>query len=384
MIMSIQKLNNNDPIRFNNQNSNFKKGAPKSNNSFTKNGNFNTEMHQNSHILTSPKHQKFQFAHTENTDKHYSEDCQNDYTQKLHQNNSVLCATNDSNYIVYDPQKGNDCTSGKSIKNRIDKIKKSDICCNYCSKFFTRNSSLNRHLNGRCKVKIQNENEKELIFQSLLKEYEAKKNELDNIKDKLNTLAPNAVKPQINKTINKTTNNNNINDSFNNNKTINNIQNNINNNINIKLVAFGKEDMDIIPDNHYKAILNKGFQAVPKMVQHVHFNKNMPQFHNVYISNMRDNYVMIYDGNKWKLNDRSEIINQLLDEKKYYLFEKFDDLIDSLNDFTIKKFRRFLDQQDEDEIANDIKREIKMILYNNKHIPENTRKLLCNENIMIE
>ena len=36
--------------------------------------------------------------------------------------------------------------------------------------------------------------------------------------------------------------------------------------------------------------------SIPALVEYVHFNKDIPEYNNVYISNMRDNYVMIYDG----------------------------------------------------------------------------------------
>ena len=64
---------------------------------------------------------------------------------------------------------------------------------------------------------------------------------------------------------------------------------------------------------------------------------------------MRDNYAMVFDGNKWTLNNRNDILTQLIDDKKFFLFEKFDDIEKSLDAITIKKFKRFLDQHDDDD-----------------------------------
>jgi len=152
------------------------------------------------------------------------------------------------------------------------------------------------------------------------------------------------------------------------------------NNYNFKLLAFGKEDMTHLADEVCKRILNKGFKSVPALVEYVHFNKNKPENHNVYISNMQNNYVLIFDGENWKLKERNEILQQLTDDKTNILAEKFDEMIDRLDEQTIKKFRRFLDQKDDDEVISGIKNDLKLMLYNNKKIPEKTRNLLDSNN----
>jgi hypothetical protein len=54
--------------------------------------------------------------------------------------------------------------------------------------------------------------------------------------------------------------------------------------------------MSYIVDEVYKKILNKGFKSVPTFVQYLHFNKDKPQNHNGYISNIQTNYAIIYDS----------------------------------------------------------------------------------------
>ena len=53
-----------------------------------------------------------------------------------------------------------------------------------------------------------------------------------------------------------------------------------------------------------------------------------------------------------------------------------------MDDPTIRKFQRFLDHKDEDKIILGIKNDLKLLLYNNKKIPEKTRELISlpNEN----
>jgi len=167
-------------------------------------------------------------------------------------------------------------------------------------------------------------------------------------------------------------NNNNINTKID--KQLN--QNNILMNNNIKLLAFGKEDMSHLADEVCKKILNKGFKSVPTLVEFVHFNKNKPENHNVYISNIQTNYALVFDGNDWKLKERDNILQQLIDDKTAILSDKFDEMLVNLDGPTIKKFQRFLDQKDENAVINGIKNDLKLLLYNNKRIPEATRQLL--------
>ena len=95
---------------------------------------------------------------------------------------------------------------------------------------------------------------------------------------------------------------------------------------------------------------------------------------------MRDKYVMIYngEGNRWSLVDRDEIIDRLYSDSDSALFleEKFKELTKSLDKFAKVKFNRFVEAQDDEDTQEKIKEDIKLLLYNNKEIPINTRRQL--------
>jgi uncharacterized C2H2 Zn-finger protein len=234
--------------------------------------------------------------------------------------------------------------------------------CPYCSKLFTRPYNLTVHLNGRCKVKKQQDNEKENLLQKLI----AEMSEMKRIISKLES--ENKKYIQNNSTKIGSQQNTKIDSQQN-------IQ--INNMNNIKLLAFGKEDMSYLVDEVYKKILNKGFKSVPTFVQYLHFNKDKPQNHNVYISNIQTNYALVYDGEDWKLKERDDVLQQLIDDKTAILSDKFDELLTKLDEPTVRKFRRFLNESDDDDVISQIKSDLKLLLYNNKKIPERTRQLFC-------
>ena len=88
---------------------------------------------------------------------------------------------------------------------------------------------------------------------------------------------------------------------------------------------------------------------------------------------------MLYNGRIWKLSDREEIIDDLLSNGRDFLIEKFETfekVAQELDDAILRKFNRYLRQQDDNDVVNRIKKDIRLILYNNRKIPENTRHLL--------
>lgn len=85
---------------------------------------------------------------------------------------------------------------------------------------------------------------------------------------------------------------------------------------------------------------------------------------------MRDNHVLIFDGHEWQLKERDDVLQEMIENKADMLSEKFDELIDTLDESTIKKFKRFLDEKDDDNVVDQIKKDLKLMLYNNKKITE--------------
>lgn len=227
------------------------------------------------------------------------------------------------------------------------------LICNYCHEKFSRSDSLNRHIRDFCKIKKSDDNKKEQLLQKLLTEHETMKQRIQTLEDK------NKEYQQIINTQNNTQNIQ-IKDST----------------INLNVSAFGNEDLSCISDDTFKKIINKGFQSIPALVDELHFNKNKPQNHNIYISNIRDDYVLVYDGHDWNLKPRKEVLDTLYSDKSNILELKFKELIDKLDKYTIKKFERFINQIDDDNVVNDIKKDLKILLYNRRKMVVETRKLL--------
>ena len=233
----------------------------------------------------------------------------------------------------------------------VCKNKISDHLCKFCGHRFTTKTSLYRHIRISCKVKKRNEKEKNEIYERLLKLEE----ENGKLKEEMMQM-----KKEIKYTKKKTIIN--TNNGMINNGTIN----------NITLVAYGNEDISKLDKSDILKALRSGYHSTIKLTETIHFNPKHPEYHNVYITNMKDRYAMIYDGINWTLTIKNNLINKIYDDKKNYIEDNLEEFVDSLSVSQKNALERWLDVDDCDDKIHDIKERIKLLLYNSKHIPIET------------
>jgi len=173
------------------------------------------------------------------------------------------------------------------------------------------------------------------------------------------------------------------------NSTTNNTNNTLNQNMkvdgDVKLVKFGNENLSYISDDLFKSILGRGFKAVEELVDHSHFHPDHPENYNIYIANIKNDYVVIYDGKKWNINKKEDVFEDIVYAKSDFLCMKFKELMSQMTETDIKKFTNFINERDEDKTMNKIKGELKLQLYNNRYLPERLRKQMeATERILLK
>lgn len=259
------------------------------------------------------------------------------------------------------------CNKGFSRKRNLDYHVKKNACkqntffCKHCNSGFTTKSSMYRHVQKHCREKKKNEKDKEGIYERLLKlekEKEEQHKEIIKLKNELKQVS-----------IRKNT----INKSNINNGVINNNSNNITNNF--TLIAYGREDFSKLDRSEILQVLRNGFNSSTKLTEVLHFNPKYPEYQNVYISNIKDKYAMMYDGNNWNLTTKEELIEKIYDDKKNYIEDNLEEFIDSLSDSRKNALKRWLDTNDKDKKITRIKDNIKLLLYNKRNIVLNTHTI---------
>ena len=242
------------------------------------------------------------------------------------------------------------CIQNVSKKSRSPKNEtfNTSFQCKYCGKKYKYSQGLSKHIKYSCK-ESKDEDMKELA--RLLNEIK----EQNEFKDKEITI--------LHKQIDKLTNKLQIQNINMQNNTLNNIQNNYN----IKLLNHSDTDYTHLSDNDYINCIKKNNFCVKQLIESVHFNDEKPENKNIYISNIKTNYVMLYKNNKWQIVNRKEQIDNLYEYNEIVLEEWYKNYKDKDNEM-VNSFTRYLKSKDDNEIIDNIKQEILLMLYNNRLI----------------
>jgi hypothetical protein len=221
-----------------------------------------------------------------------------------------------------------------------------------------------------CKIRKQEEEKKLDILNRLILLEEKNK----TLEEKNKVLENEIIKIK-NKKTNITNNNITTNNGAINNGTV------INNHIN--LVAFGREDMRKIDTKDILKVLRKGYDSTLRLTETVHFNPKYPEYHNVYITNMKDKYAMMYDGKSWNLTIKEDLINRLYDDKKDYIEENVEDFVKFLTKSQKNALDRWANTVEEDKKIKRLKERIKLLLYNSRDLPINIQKYIDNYKVLV-
>ena len=249
--------------------------------------------------------------------------------------------------------------------------------CKYCDKIYKHKQSKYKH--------EQSCNNKELKDDS----YKIAKLEKENleIKNTLNELLklckihPKTLHKINNQLINGNINNGTINNTVNN-KTVN-------------IVKFGTEELNkILTQSEILKILNKKMCSLEESIKMIHFNDARPEFRNIYITNLKDQYAYIYDGNKFIAVLKSNILETLVDNHIENIEYSADEYKEKLNDKTIEVLDKFIDKinNEEDEFIDKQHKksypnfksyninEIKLMIYNMSDTKTNVVNVICSKN----
>jgi len=202
-----------------------------------------------------------------------------------------------------------------------------DINCDHCQKQFTSERSLKRHIKNNSKVVKSLEILKRDI-------------EIQTLKDKL---AKAESKSTIINMINPT----------------------------IIINGYQHTSWEHLKDKHYQRAISKMIYSVPTLIKDVHFSSRAPENHNIYISNIRGKYAMVWDGHKWEARDQDETIDKLIMDNEYAIEEWLDE--DKFPQ-EMKKFNEYLEKKESPDLVNGrtaldvIREEVKLVLYNNRNL----------------
>jgi hypothetical protein len=271
------------------------------------------------------------------------------HNKKFHSN----IKTNNNENITNNNE--NITNNNENITNNMEK----KFNCKYCNKQFTYNQNKWDHEKNYCKNKTNNN------------EIENLKNTINELKSQVSLLLKEKGKihhktlQKINNQLNNTINTNNIN------------QGNI---INNTFVKFGElEYQKVLNNGQIKQILNKQYQSLEESIKQIHFNDDLPEYSNIFITNMKDDLAYVFNGKEFISVRKNEMINELIDIHTKEINLSLEKNKNKINEKYVTRLEKFLDMLNDDDTEftdNDNKRiyssykaykinSIKLLIYNN-------------------
>jgi Zinc finger, C2H2 type len=205
-----------------------------------------------------------------------------------------------------------ECKTGSALYNHINRITscvpdkipvidntKNEFRCHFCDKTLANSYSLKRHISSNS---CDQEKNMMYMMEKLIKQSEKREermmNELGDLKQQL---VENGITPVTN------------------NVNINNIQNNLY--VNVTICSFGKEDLSRLDTSKVMNLLkNNVGDFMPKMIEHVHANPEIPEFHNVFFDPEKGKAIVftpISDSEQsWQMRNFAEVSAELTQKIK--------------------------------------------------------------------
>ena len=276
-----------------------------------------TQMHLNSTQIAPKQHPNAPF-------------CENEDAPKMHLNAPFVSEKCTQNAPF--------CTLNK---------KKLHIC-KYCNKYFTRTTGLSKHLKI-CKIK----KETDILT---IKQNE----EIIKMQEKINSLENHINDKSI---INNkgTINNNNSNNNVTNHTTNNTI--NINN--------YGNENLKHMRNKDFAKLLDGIYNAVPKLIEKIHFDPKHPENQNIKYTNKRSPYLKVIKDKKWQYVNKKHELLDLIDDKCFMLKEKYYNILEkkkyNVTDAHRDKIEEFMEKYNEEDkkMMIDLIERTELMLLNN-------------------
>lgn len=206
----------------------------------------------------------------------------------------------------------------RMTRKSSSKIKK--FICNYCNKSFTRKDNLKVHMHKHCRglfnyvdnSSVSDDSEEDSLS------IDTSSNEEDIIETLKNQLMVERVKREKDQEI------------------INDLRNQVGlliekvgdtyttNTYNIVINPFGQENTDYITKDYIQRIIDEGpYDTIPKLLEYIHFNPKHKENHNIKITNKKQPYAQVYDGNKWLIRDKKQTIDDMSDKAYSLLNEHY-------------------------------------------------------------
>ena len=160
--------------------------------------------------------------------------------------------------------------------------------------------------------------------------------------------------------------------------------NNTTNVITVNLNSYDKTDYSHIKDKDYLECIRKGNMGIPYLIEKLHFNPDKPENFNIFISNIKSDYIKVYENGRWNTKLQYEAINMMVQDNANIIEDKIEEWYDKKHEYSKKKYKDILDKyprflnrlSDSKYVGKKVEEEVKLVLFNLKDMVLNNNKRL--------
>jgi len=241
--------------------------------------------------------------------------------------------------------------------------KQQNLQCNICNKTLSSVQALKKHVINCKKKQEDKQSKKETIkkvenkhiYELLIKQTE----QMDKQTEQINKLKEEirCIKSKSDTTTHTNSHNTN---------TTNNI--NIDNSIN--LVSYGDTENNVLSNKEILSCMKYSMNCIPYLIQKIHFHKKRPENINILIKHEDAKFINLFDGQRWIIRRKQEVITDLINNKHAFLEDKITEWThDNKYNEEIEKYSRFRDAHlNNEELEELLEENVMIVLCNNRHI----------------
>lgn len=159
----------------------------------------------------------------------------------------------------------------------------------------------------------------------------------------------------------------------------NNVQININ--VDKNRLDYKNTNYDILSDDDIKHAISHTKRCLQELIPRIHFNPSHPENQNVYVSCLKSAIAMLFENSRWNAHMWNDVADRIIDDN-IVTIQEWIRVNGDEHPQLATKFESFMTERDNsgELFISDIKRDIKMILYNNRKLvhSDNTVRYLQN------
>tara|TARA_Y100000389_G_scaffold121364_1_gene118787 strand:- start:445 stop:1821 length:1377 start_codon:yes stop_codon:yes gene_type:complete len=134
---------------------------------------------------------------------------------------------------------------------------------------------------------------------------------------------------------------------------------------NIIINSIGNEDISYINNKMINNLVASPYIALPKLIKNIHFHPEHPENHNIRITNKKEKFIKVFKNNKWQLEDKKQVIDNMVDKGKSILDEHRDKQLHS--EFKNQCYDHFSEkfENDDKDLKKKINTDVELVILNN-------------------